>query len=185
MFVPNLICWSSEEDGDEVHHSDSIEKFLEALQALTEVESDARGRKVITFFHNLRGFDGNFILEALYKQGRAVESSVTVGAKILYFESGDLIFKESLNFFAMPLEKFPSTFNLTELHKGFFPHAFNKECNFSYIGPFPPKDDYDPDSMNSKKRENFLRGTTSKCPPTPSLTSKKSCWNIVRVMLHC
>ena len=73
MFVPNLICWSSEEDGDEVHHSDSIEKFLEALQALTEVESDARGRKVITFFHNLRAFDGNYILEALYKQGRAVE----------------------------------------------------------------------------------------------------------------
>ena len=62
VFVPNLICWSSEEDADEVHHSDSMEEVLEALQALTEVETDARGRKVITFFHNLRGFDGNFIL---------------------------------------------------------------------------------------------------------------------------
>ena len=62
VFVPNLICWSSEEDADQVHHSYSMEEFLEALQALTEVETDARGRKVITFFHNLRGFDGNFIL---------------------------------------------------------------------------------------------------------------------------
>ena len=48
VFVPNLICWSSEEDADEVHHSDSsstiMEEFLEALQALTEVETDARGR---------------------------------------------------------------------------------------------------------------------------------------------
>ena len=56
----------------------------------------------------------------------------------------------------MPLEKFPATFNLMELHKGWFPHAFNKECNFSYVGPFPAKEDYDPDSMDSKKRENFL-----------------------------
>lgn len=95
-----------------------MEEFLEFLQALTEVETDARGRKVITFFHNLRGFHGNFILEALYEQGRAVERPLTVGAKILYFESGDLIFKDILNFFAMPLEKFPATFNLAELHKG-------------------------------------------------------------------
>ena len=104
----------------------------------------------------MTGFDGNFILEALYEQGQAVERPLTVGAKILYFESGDLIFKDSLNFLAMPLEKFPATFNLTELHKGWFPHAFNKEYNFSYVGPFPPQGDYDPDSMDSKKREKFL-----------------------------
>ena len=32
-----------------------------------------------------------------------------------------------MNFFATALEKFPATFNLRELHKGFFPHAFNRE----------------------------------------------------------
>lgn len=71
------------------------------------------GEKAITFFRNLRGFDGNFILEALYDQGRSVENPLTTGAKILYFESGDLIFKDSLNFFAIPLGKFSTTFNLT------------------------------------------------------------------------
>lgn len=151
---PNLICRSSEEDGDNIHHTESIDEFLEALEALTEVEDDKRRRKVITFFHNLGGFDGNFILEALYD--RAVENSLTTGAKIIYFESGDLIFKDSLNFFAMPLEKFPATFNLTELHKWYFPHAFNRECHFNYSGRYPPKEDYDPDSMASKKREKFL-----------------------------
>ena len=60
-FQPNLICWSSEED-EEIHHARTIEEFLEACEALTEVEDDERPRKVITFFHNLRGFDGNFVL---------------------------------------------------------------------------------------------------------------------------
>lgn len=153
--MPNLICWSTEEE-DEIHHSNSIDDFLQATQDLTEVEGDERPRKVITFFHNMRGFDGNFILEALYDQGRAVERPLTQGAKILYFESGDLIFKDSMNFFAMPLERFPDTFHLRELHKGWFPHAFNWECNFQYSGPYPPAADYNPDDMESKKREKFL-----------------------------
>ena len=80
VFQPNLICWSSEED-EEIHHARTIEEFLEACEALTEVEDDERPRKVITFFHNLRGFDGNYILEALYDQGRAVERPLTQGAK--------------------------------------------------------------------------------------------------------
>lgn len=129
--------------------------FLKALEDLTPVEDDERERKVITFFHNFRGFDGNFILEILYDQGRAVERPLTQGAKILYFETGDLVFKDSLNFFAMPLERFPATFPLTELHKGYFPHAFNREENFNYVGEYPPMDAYDPDSFDSKKRDAF------------------------------
>lgn len=42
--------------------------------------------------------------EALYDQGRTVERLLTQGAKILYFESGNLIFKDSVNFFAMALD---------------------------------------------------------------------------------
>lgn len=110
VFTPNLICWS-DEDEDEIHHTESMTDFLEVLEDLTHVEDDERERKVITFFHNLRGFDGNFILETLFDQGRAVERPLTQGAKILYFETGDLVFKDSLNFFAMPLERFPATFH--------------------------------------------------------------------------
>ena len=81
---PNLICWSSEED-EEIHHARTIEEFLEACEALTEVENNDRPRKVFTFFHNLRGFDGNFVLEALYDQGRAMENPLTQGGKIFIF----------------------------------------------------------------------------------------------------
>lgn len=73
IFIPNLICWSSEEDDDVIHHCNNIEDFRQALEGLTEVEGDERPRKVITFFHNMCGFDGNFILEALYDQGWAIE----------------------------------------------------------------------------------------------------------------
>lgn len=93
---------------------------------MTEVEDEERKRKVITFFHNLKGVDGNFVVETLYDQGRSVDNPLTQRAKKVYFESGDLVCKDSLNLFATPLEKFPATFNLTELHKGFFPHAFNR-----------------------------------------------------------
>ena len=75
---------------------------------------------------------------------------------MLFFESGDLLFKDSLNFFAMPLERFPATFNLTELHKGFFPHAFNRQENFNYSRSYPPMAEYDPDGMNDKKRKEFM-----------------------------
>ena len=94
VFEPNLICWSSEEDED-IHHATTVNEFLDACDSMTEVEDDERPRTVITFFHNLRGFDGNFVLETLYDQGRAVENPLTQGAKILYFECGNLIFKDS------------------------------------------------------------------------------------------
>lgn len=158
-----------EEDGDEIHHINSVDEFLEALEQPTEVEDDERRRKVTTFFHNMRDFNGNFILEALHDQGRSVQNPLTTGAKILYFESGDLIFKNSINFFAMPLEQFPATFNLIELHKGFFPDAFNRKENFDYSGEYPPKEDYDPDSMNSKKRDQFLTWYDQKLADNPIL----------------
>ena len=65
VFVPNPICQSTEEE-DDIHHADTIGECLEAYEDLTEVEGDERPPKVITFFHNMRGFDSNFILESLY-----------------------------------------------------------------------------------------------------------------------
>ena len=111
---------------------------------------------MVTFFHNMPGFDGNFILEKFYNQDRAVEKLLTQGTKVMSFETGNLVFKDSMNFFNMNLDKFPATFNLQELHKGYFPHAFNRAENFSYRGVYPLADQYCPDDMLEKKREKFL-----------------------------
>ena len=45
---------------------------------------------------------------------------------------------------------------MTELHKGYFPHAFNTEENWNYEGHYPPMSEYDPDSFDSKKRDKIM-----------------------------
>ena len=104
----------------------------------------------------MRGFDGAFIQDALYKQGCSLEKILNQGAKMLSFECGNLVFKDSLNFFNMPLEKLPATFNLRELHKGYFPYTWIRPQYYSYCGPYPPADAYEPDLMSGKKRKAFL-----------------------------
>ena len=92
--------------------------LLRDAQARTVM--DGKERKVYVYAHNMRGFDSSFILHALYDLGYKVVKVLSVGAKYLLFECGNLIFHDSLNFFNMALEKLPATFNLQELHKGFF-----------------------------------------------------------------
>ena len=86
-------------------------------------------RDLFGIFHNLKGFDGVFIIESLFRQAIKVENQLTNGAKTLSFQywymEGRITFKDSLRFLLIPLAELPETFNLVELHKGFFPHAFH------------------------------------------------------------
>ena len=59
-------------------------------------------------------------------------------------------------FLPFALEKFPATFHLTELKKGFFCHKFHVEANLLYEGRIPSVEYYDPDSMDPKKKAAFL-----------------------------
>ena len=104
-------------------------------------------------FHNLKGYDGIFILQELYNQHRLVENQVCVGIKVLSVTSGPITFKDSLCFLSF---SFPKAFELVELKKGLFPHLFNTPENQSYVGPISPSDTYDPDGMNHDKRQEFL-----------------------------
>ena len=71
-------------------------------------------------------------------------------------EDAGIKFRDSLNFLPVPLKALPKTFGLTDLKKGCFPHFFNRKENQNYIGLLPPLEDYDPDSMNTKERQDFL-----------------------------
>ena len=55
----------------------------------------------------------------------------------------------------MPLKALPETFGLTQLKKGYFFHFLDRKENQNYIGPIPPLEDYDPDSMQTKEREEL------------------------------
>ena len=158
VFVPNLLCYTSNEEEDihVLHGEDCTLRFLEELDELADVQDSDREREVIIVFHNLKGFDSVFILNELYQQQRTVTDQLTQGAKVLSFRSGPLKFIDSLSFLPMPLASFPSTFNLTEIKKGFFPHLFNLPHHQNYEGRIPDIEFYDPDSMMPKKKQDLM-----------------------------
>ena len=158
VFVANLLCYSSSEEED-IHVLDGEDctlRFLEEMDELADVQDSDREREVIIVFHNLKGFDSVFILNELYQQQRTVTDQLTQGAKVLSFRSGPLKFIDSLSFLPMPLASFPSTFNLTEIKKGFFPHLFNLPHHQNYEGRIPDIEFYDPDSMMPKKKQDLM-----------------------------
>ena len=171
-FQANMLCYqTSEEEEIRCHRGqDCMLQFLRDLDDLTEQPPDmlAEGeeddeddedqdRLIFIIFHNLKGFDGNFILRELYLQQRSVTTQLTVGAKVLSFTSGPLVFKDSC-FLPMPLTSFPGTFGITELKKGYFPHAFNVPENQSYVGRIPDVEFYDPEGMKDlKAKDQFER----------------------------
>lgn len=157
QFVADYICYATDEhkpnDSDSFSGEDCIQQFIEALYELTEVGD--YDRDVYVIFHNLKGFDGNFIVEELYRRGVPVENQLVNGSKILMFKSGALIFKDSLCFLPMPLSQLPETFNFEEQTKGFFPHTFHTRENLSYRGPLPAKHFFQPKAMKPKTRKAF------------------------------
>ena len=158
-----MACYETAES-DECHTlygDDVIERFLSDMEELA-VDEDGDDRRVIIVFHNLKGYDGMLLLRHLYSEHRSVTGMVTVGVKVLSFASDRLTFKDSLCFLPFPLASFPSTFGLTELCKGFFPHAFNTAANQTYEGPIPDARFYDPEGMSAKKREDFARWHAAK-----------------------
>ena len=111
----------------------------------------------IVVAHNFQGYDGYFIQKYLNENAVMYEHLIS-GAKIisLTVPMFNIKFVDSLNFIPMPLAKFPQTFGMTELCKGYFPHHFNKEENQNYVGPIPDVKHYAPDTMKPKDREEFL-----------------------------
>ena len=112
VFVANFLCYSSSEE-ETIHvleGEDCALQFLHDLDDLVDVPDSDQERQIMVVFHNLKGFDGMFILHELYQQQREVVDPLTVGAKVLSFKSGPFKFIDSLCFLPMqPLFQAPST----------------------------------------------------------------------------
>ena len=147
---PNL-CIVHNEAGDEwmFQGKDTNVDFCEWL--FTKENMDC-----IVVAHNFQGYDGYFIQNFLNENGVKYEN-ILRGAKILSMTISmfNIKFIDSLNFIPMSLAKFPQTFGMSELCKGYFPHLFNREENESYIGPIPPEPYYAPNSMKPEVRKAF------------------------------
>ena len=79
--------------------------------------------------------------------------------KIVYMEACGVGFKDSHSFLSMALKELPKSFELEELEKGHFPHFFNTSENQSYVGPWPDKKFYSPDSMKTDAATSSWPGT--------------------------
>ena len=111
----------------------------------------------IVVAHNFQGYDGYFIQKYL-NENAVMYEVILSGAKILSMTVPmfNIKFIDSLNFIPMGLAKFPKTFGMTELCKGYFPHLFNREENQNYVGSIPDVDYYAPNTMKPEVTEAFL-----------------------------
>ncbi|XP_071850632.1 uncharacterized protein [Apostichopus japonicus] len=115
--------------------------------------------------HNLKGYDGQFILDHMSKSGMPPSQLVTMGTKIAYMEftlirtsrnekRETIKFKDSYNFIPMALSRFSKTFGLEET-KGYFPYLFNTSVHETYEGPWPAAHYYHPEVMSAEKQKSF------------------------------
>ena len=107
--------------------------------------------------HYLKGYDGYFVLEYLYHR-TLFPSVIFTGSKLMTLEVSQfhVKFVDSFNFLTMALAKFPPTFGLVEMRKGYFPHLFNTEANQDYVGPMPPLAAYGPDNLPTPARAALI-----------------------------
>ena len=152
----NLLIYQDDRGNEVTLWGDTcVEEFIKDLKELTKTTQ----RRLIVIAHNLQSYDGYFIIREMYRDGKQL-TQIRNGAKILELEHYDIRFIDSLNFFAMPLKAFPSTFGLKYMEKdedgndveafyakGYFPHLFNRREN--------EDDQYMPQSMSIEERETF------------------------------
>ena len=103
---------------------------------------DKNNSHFIAIAHNMKAYDGYFIMNYIINNFTPTDKPpecLLNGSKLLVIKFLNIKIIDSFNFIPMGLSKFPKTFGINELKKGYFPHLFNKPENQNYIGPYPPK----------------------------------------------
>ena len=88
VFVANLLCYSSSAETTihVLNGEDFALQFLRDLDDLTDIPDSEGEREILVVIHNLKSFDGMFILHELYQQQREVTDQLTVGASLVLQE---------------------------------------------------------------------------------------------------
>ena len=121
---------------------------------------DEKHQNYTVLAHNMKGFDGYFLLEYLISNSIMPSKIIYAGSKIMHLQVDrglNIKVSDSLNFLPMKLAALPKAFGLEELKKGWFPHHFNRKENQDYVGAYPEPSYYGYDYMSTKDREQFLK----------------------------
>ena len=114
--------------------------------------------------HNMRGFDGCFLLRYLVENNIPIDV-VCNGLKLtsIFVKSIRMRLIDSLNFFQMSLAGIVSAMGIEDIVKckGYFPHFFTRPENINYIGPLPNEEFYGCFDMKSKQYKEFIKWHSS------------------------
>ncbi|XP_067036362.1 uncharacterized protein [Acropora muricata] len=154
--VPNLlVCQRADDDVFHWWYGDAcVQEFLLQLEDWCQ-----GGKQPLTVLaHNFQGYDSYPVIDTLH-QLRLKLGQIRNGGKVLQLQclASSVRFIDSMSFFQMKLAKFPKTFGLTELKKGYFPHLFNTDDHQTYVGSLPDQHYYMPDGMSVDDRDAFRR----------------------------
>lgn len=142
-------CISRQSIFENDSYSNCVKFFLDFIETY-------KSRDVYCIAHNFKGYDSQFIINELFFRSDSVKL-IMAGRKIMRIVYKSYItFIDSLNFLPMPLCKFPDTFGLKNISKGYYPHFFNTSSNLNYIGSIPGQDMFGVDSFTTGETKNFL-----------------------------
>ncbi|XP_055344050.1 uncharacterized protein LOC129592111 [Paramacrobiotus metropolitanus] len=120
---------------------------------------DHRGYTLVA--HNLRGYDGHFLLAYLLDNNLKGVEVTRRGTQLLdiRYRSLEICCRDTLNFVATKLSKFPKAVGLEDVQvkKGEFPHRFNKPENWDKVLPFPDLTLYSSEGLMKADREKLAK----------------------------
>lgn len=136
--------------GDEKHRFKSVPEFMDWV-----LSGDYRGWTFIA--HNAGRYDLHFI--KAYMLDKKLESNDIVCSRTIFqsvLKKEDVKFMDSVKFIPMALRKFPETFGIEELAKGYFPYTFLTPDTLRYLGPMPDVKYFCFDNLSVKLKKEAL-----------------------------
>ena len=114
---------------------------------------DKFNKKAVFIAHNDSNYDSHLILSYLVENIEYPEL-LSKGSKVLhmYIKTCEAKCIDSFCFLSMLLSKFSDTLNLPDVVKGMFPHCFNTQNNFGYVGLHY----YKPDGFKEPARSKLI-----------------------------
>ena len=150
--VPNLIVYMNVFTG-EMRISKTLDVFIQdAIQGIN-------GGNNTFLAHNASGYDNRVLFAEILRVTNQEPKLITRGTKILRMDIGKTAFIDSMLHLPGSLKSLGESYlrgnELVEgsLAKGYFPHLFNRQENFDYVGPIPGKEFFDLTSMCRDERQ--------------------------------
>jgi hypothetical protein len=118
-----------------------------------------------TLAHYASKYDSVLVFREIFKLGGLKPSIIRQGKKLfrMVVEKKDAVVKtvflDSYNFIQLPLSKLVKTFDLPVEEKRFFPHLYNKACNYNVTLPYLP-----PLTIRTTCTSLYIKIDMSVCP---------------------